>query len=286
MNVTYAQKSDTDFIVNSKLNREYSIVYHRSNYGGNCNNSLITVKNRREVELLLLTLREEASVVMDVQDRKLCELWDWLYGRTYADILTDLKWSYRGENEVVEIIGRIPPPRTLLESYLRNQHDPEPERIKKEFVHKLNEESVLISKPHQSGNMFYFYGFNKSSEFNIDHSSDHVEGIIIFEAIRQAGFASLHLAGVPLSSMVFLLNTTIQYKRFIEHDKLYLIHSIPVLRQRGGHHYVVFNVLQNGNSCATGFLAGLLPKEKKSHLKRRKPRHTMEVSNEKAISTR
>jgi hypothetical protein len=228
MNVAYAQKSDTDFIVNSKQNREYSIVYGDSNFDRNCNNSLIPVKNRREVELLLLSLREEASVIMDIQDRKPSDIWDWLYGRTYADILTDLKWSYREEDEVLDIIDRIPLPKTLPKSFFKIDHDdPEPERIDKEYVHKLNKESVLISRPYQYGNMFYFNGFKKSSEFNIDHSSDHLEGILIFEAARQAGIASLHLAGAPLSSIIDFSKTNIKYKKFIEHNELYSIHTIP-----------------------------------------------------------
>jgi hypothetical protein len=255
MDAAYAQKYDNDdYVVNSKLKREYSIVYDGGNFNSNGYNCSIPVKSRREVELLLLSLREEASVIMDEQERRLCNIWDWLYGRTYSDIFTNLNWSYRDENEVIDIIKRIPLPKTLNEN-LKIHHE-EPERINQVYVHKHNRENVLISRPYHYGNMFYFNGFKKSSEFNIEHGSDHLEKIIIFEAARQAGIATLHLAGVPLFyGKIVLLKTNIQYKNFIERSESYLIQTIPVARHKGGLIFVIFNILQEGNSCATGYFS-------------------------------
>lgn len=276
----YTRKFEADFVVNSKLNRQFSIVYHGKSLDRKGNSCLIPVKSRREVELLLLSLREEASVRMDAHERKLCNLWDWLYGRTYTDVFTDLKWSYREEDEMVDIIEKIPQPQILSESFLQIHHDdPAPERMDQEYVHKTNKENVLVSQPFQYGNMYYFNGFHKSPEFNIDHSSDHLEGIIIFEAARQAGIAALHLAGAPLSGKIVLLKTNIQYKRFVEFNEPYLINTIPVIRQKGGYLYVVFNILQDGASCATGYLSGLLYKDKDSYIKHRSPKYFAEVSN-------
>ena len=215
MNNTYDRKVEADFVVNNKLNRQYSIVYDGSNYDKNGNSRFIPVKSRREIELLLLSLGAEASVRMDAQERKLCNIWDWLYGRTYSDIFNDLKWSYREEDEVLDIIEKIPLPENLSKSSLKiNKDDPEPERIDPAYVHKSNKENVLLSKPYQYGNMFYFNGFNKSAEFNIDHSSDHLEGIIIFEAARQAGIAAV----------TFNRCTTYRNNRYFKNN--YPIHKI------------------------------------------------------------
>ena len=205
-------------------------------------------------------------------------------GRTYSKIFADLKWSYREEDEVIDIIERIPLPKTFNKSLLKiHPNDPEPERIDKEYVHKHNQGNVLISRSYQCGNMFYFNGFTKSSEFNIDHSSDHLEGIIIFEAARQAGIASVHLTGISLSGKIVLLKTNIQYKSFVELDEPYLIHTIPVIRQKGGYFYIAFTIIQNGNTCATGYLGGLLYKDKESYIKHRIPKYIMEVSNEEVV---
>jgi hypothetical protein len=260
-------------------------VFDGKNVNGNDDSCIIPVKSRREVELLLLSLGEEATVMMDEQARKLCNVWDW-YGRTYSDIFTNLKWSYREEDEVLDIIERIPLPKTLNNSFLKiHRDDLEPERIDPEYVHKSKKENVLISKPYKLGNIFYFNGFPKSAEFNIDHISDHLEGIIIFEAARQAVIASIHLTGVPLTGKVVLLKTIIQHKKFIECYEPYLIHTIPVIKQRGGYIYVVFNIVQKGNSCATGYLTGILYKNKESYQKFRNVKFITKALNKEAVGT-
>ena len=283
-NFAYNPDYVTNFVVNNPLNRQYAIVYEGNCFGENPSNCIIPVKSRREVELLLLSLGEEASVVMDEQARKLCNVWDWLYGRTYSDVFNELKWSCREEDEVLQIIEKIRLPKTLQESPLKlHREAPEPYRIEQEYVHKKNKENVLVSQPYRYGNMFYFNGFNKSSEFNIDHCSDHLEGIVIFETARQGGIAALHLAGVPLNGTIVLLKTTIQYKKFVELADPYLVHTIPVLRQKGGFLYVVFNIIQNNSSCATGYLTGLLYKNKETYQKHRIIKDVTEGSNEKII---
>lgn len=264
MNIAKVWKLDTDYVVNSKFNREYSIVYHRNNIDRNINNRIIPVKSRREIELLLLSLGNEVNVIMNEQERRLCNIWDWLYGRTYSDIFTDLKWSYQEEEEVIDILERIPLPKTHFKI---NYNDQEPERIAKEFVHKHNQENVLISKPYKSGNMYYFNGLNRSKEFNIDHSSDHLEGIIIFEAARQAGIASAHLTGIPFCGVIVILKSKTRYTKFVEDHDPYIIRTIPIIKQRGGYSTVVYNVIQNGHSCAAGYVTGMIYKTKEAYHK-------------------
>lgn len=282
INKTYTWRFDHDFVVNSKSNREYSIVYHRGNFDKNNNENLIPVKNSREVELLLLSLREEASVIMDAEERKQCGLWDWLYGRTYANLFSNLKWSYQEEEEMVDIIEKIPLPTTFSDSLLKTDHH-DLERIDQAYVHKSKQENVLISKPYHYGNMFYFTGFKKSSEFNIDHDSDHLEGIIIFEAARQAGIASVHLTGIPLSGAIVISKSKTRYTKFVECHEPYIIRTIPIIKQRGGYSSVIFNILQNGHSCATGYVVGMSYETKEAYNKFKNAHIITKLSNENAV---
>lgn len=249
--------SEKDFVVNDKLDKQYSIVFNGSNFDRDRNNCFIPVNNRREVELLLLCLGEEAGVIMDEPTCKLYpDVSDWLLKRTYSEIFTGLKWSYREEDEVVNIIERIPLPKTLGKGFLKmDRSDPEPPRIGREYVHKLKNESVLISKPYRCGNMYYFNGFKNSAEFTIDHDSDHLEGIIIFEIARQAGIASAHLEGMPFSGAIVILKTATRYQRFIESSEPYLIRTIPAYKQKGGVGFCVYNIIQNGKSCVVGYFS-------------------------------
>jgi hypothetical protein len=249
----------------------YSIVFEGSSFTGGSENLIITVKTRREVELLLLILGEEVSVIKDdIINNKFPEVWEWLNERTYSEVMAELKWSYREAEEVNAIIEKIPLLHNLKDRRVKLYNDdPRTERLNQEYVHKVNNENVLVSKPSQCGNMFFFNGFTKSPEFNIDHISDHLEGIIIFEAARQAGLATTHLSGVPFSSRIVLLKTIITYKRYVETQVPYIIHTIPVVRQRGGSFYIVFSIVQDGVVCATGFLSGLQYRTNESYQKHR-----------------
>lgn len=265
MGVTYLSVSciqllDPNLVVNNMINRDYALVFEGSSFDENSTSAIIPVKSRRDVELLLLCLGETAGVFMDESARqRYPDVWDWLWGHTYSEIFASLKWTCREEDEVLQVIERIPIPKALNTSSLKlYQEAPEPERIDSQLVHKKKTENVLISKPHQCGNMFYFNGFHKSSEFNMDHSSDHLEGIILFEAARQAGIASIHLSGIPLSGKIVILNTITRYTKFVECSEPYLIRTIPVVKQKGGCSFGVYQIIQNDFSCATGYITGIV----------------------------
>lgn len=286
MNITSVQRLDTDFVLSEMFDNQYSIVFDGSSFDENSSSCIIPVKSCREVELLLLSLGEEASVIMDEHARMLHpHAWDWLYGRTYSEIFTDLKWSYREVDEVIDIIERIPLPKTLHDNFYKTIHnnDPEPERINQEYVHKINKGNVLISKPYRCGNMFYFNGLKESSEFNIDHSSDHLEGIIIFEAARQASIASAHLNKIPFSGAIVILKAITQYTKFVECHAPYLIRTIPGVKQKGGYSFVVYNIIQNGHSCAKGYVTGMVYKTKEAYTKFRNAKFLAKTANEKEV---
>jgi hypothetical protein len=268
MSIASVQRCDNDFVLNNKVNRQYILVFDRCSFKGYSNSSIIPVKNRREIELFLLCLGEEAGVFMDEQSRGMYpEVWKWLFGRTYPEVLRDLNWTCREEDEVIALIERIPLPEVLSEnSMLIHWKEFQPKPINREYVHKIHKENVIISHPYQCGNMFYFIGFKTSSEFNIDHFSDHLEGIIIFEAARQAGIASIHLAGIPLSGRIVLTKSVIRYKKFMDRSMPYIIQVIPAIKQRGGNSFGVYNIIQKDASRVTGYFTGMVYNTKKSYL--------------------
>lgn len=290
-NTVSAQSVQCEIELNDKMvisdqpRGQYSIIFEGTNFVRNNPNCMIPVKNRREVELLLLILGEEVSVIMNEQARELYpDIWEWLKDRTYADVFASLKWTYREEEEVLDIIEKIPLPASLSNSFLQiHRDDPEAEPIDQRYVHKQNQDCVLLSKPYQCGNMFYFNGFKRSAEFNIDHDSDHLEGIIIFEAARQAGIASTHLTGIPLSGAIVTLKTTVRYNKFVETSEPYFIRTIPVIKQRGGCSFGVYQVIQKGVSCASGYFTGMVYKSRESYDKFRNSKIVARAANEKVV---
>lgn len=254
-------------VLNSKNDKNlYSIVFDPENETG-CN--AILSANRRHAELLLLTLGDAANVV--IKDRETNpETWDWLYGRTYAEVLSELKWTYKEEQELLELIQHIPLPLDLAQKGIQvSKNDPQPQPIKREVVHKVNQGNVLLSNSYRCGNMLYFNGFTQSSEFNIDHSSDHLEGIQIFEVARQSGIASIHLSGIPLSSVIVVIKAETKYRNYIEKEVPIIVRTIPVAKF--GYTYVVYELIQNNKSCSLGCLSGIVYNSAEDYKRGRKP---------------
>lgn len=275
------EELDNDLILNGREEIQYVIVVGNGTDYREEQRCVIFTQDRREIELLLLILQTEAGVRMcEALAKDYPDIWDWLNGKTYGQFFSESKWTYREEEEVLRIIERIPLPPLLSKELLQARSEgEEPEPIESGFVHKQESNNVLISKPHVCGRMFYFNGFADSSEFNIDHGSDHLEGIIIFEAARQCGIASVHLAGVPLEGTIVLLKVTTSYSKFVEVGIPYIIRTIPVIKLRGGYSYCVYNVIQGDIICSTGYLTGIVYKNKESYEKFRRTRMMDKIQN-------
>ena len=267
-----SQPESADYLVlDEQFTRQYTVVFEGSKFSDSNKGLIIPVKSRKEVEMLLLSLGAEVSVFMDEEARKLYpDIWEWLSGRTYSEVLANIKWSCREEDEVFNLIPKIPISTTLSDSFLKlNPDDPNPEPIDQGYVHKANKDNVMISKPYQCGNMFYFNGFKNSSEINIDYSSDYLEELFIYEVTRQASIAATHLAGLPVSGTLVILKTRIFYSDNVESDKPYLIRTIPVYKLRGGLCYCVYHLIQNERSCTTGYYTALSHKNRDEYKKLR-----------------
>lgn len=226
----------------------------------------IVVQERRMVEILLLSLGEKMSLSMDSQEQILNkDLFYDMYGKTAGEILSMPRWNYKKPEETVSVIGKIKMPE-YMESMLTKNGMP----IPKEYVHKIEEENVMISYPERYGNMLYFLGFNQTNEIISDHVSDHLDGIKLFEVVRQATIASLHVVGLPLGGVMTLTTSLIHFVKYVELSRPYFIQTIPVGKKTGGLSYVAFNVIQDGKSHATGYLGIYTFKSKKDYERIRK----------------
>lgn len=268
MSMEYIENNINKFILNDYMSEsQYHIALNESSLSKDWTSSSILVNSRREIELLLLCLGNEVNVVMDEQARfEHQDIWEWLYGRTYDEILKDLHWSYKEDGELLELIDRIPISKMINDNIIQSDNkDLKVQQAEPWIVHKIHKDNVLISEPYNCGNMIYFQGLKKSKEFQIDHSSDHLEGIIIFEVARQSGIASVHIAGVPPEGTIVILKSQTNYTKFVEINKPYIIRTIPVIKERGGYSYCIYNILQDGHSCATGYFSGMVFRNKKSY---------------------
>ncbi len=145
--------------------------------------------------------------------------------------------------------------KSLIKSNLRlKDGDKLPPLIKKELVHKTSNANVLISEPFSTGWLHYFNMFQETTELTFDHPSEHVQGLLISEALRQVGIACAHLQGLSPEGKLVLLNYNTNFYRFIERNEPILLRAYTGFSEnessedKNASFYI--QVLQWGRVCA------------------------------------
>ncbi len=92
-----------------------------------------------------------------------------------------------------------------------------PQPINREFVHKKSARNALLSEPLIGGKFLYYNMFDGIDEFRFDHESDHFQGMLILEAMRQAAISAAHILGkLPLDGGMTLLSYDTKFYNYIE----------------------------------------------------------------------
>lgn len=201
----------------------------------------IIVESQRELELILLTLGKNANV-------KFPELSDQIISDTYKHkLISAATWNYKNPQEAYDVIKKIPMPKCVPISLDNNN------LIENRYVHKDKDNNIMLSQPVINNKLIYFRGKNDIDEFNLDHISDHVNGIQLFEAARQASIAALHVAGLPFGGAMALTSNLLEYSAYIEVDQPYYIQVLPVIRDDQKLMHCAFKIIQNNKTCTAGY---------------------------------
>jgi hypothetical protein len=223
-------------------------------------------RNRRELELLLLCLGERSEVILDERLPEMQpETWKWLQGRDPCELLAEARWNYKEGAELIPVLENIPIPECIRKAERAGLAGGA--RMEQAYVHKLHPGNVLIAPLGEQGRIQYFEGFADSTEFNIDHPSDHVEGIVVFETLRQTAIASIHLAGLPLEGRSIMLDAVLKYNHFVDGERPFFIRTIAVVRASGGNGYTVFELVQGEHSCVSGIFKSFSFKNREAYLR-------------------
>ena len=179
--------------------------------------------------------------------------------------LKSLDWDYRNPKEAYSVIEKIQIPLDI-QSILAAKT----ETIPQKYVHKVNKGNVLISDAERMENVVYFKGFNYIDEIKSDHNADHLDGIKLFEAARQATLASFHVMGVTFEGVMALTASFVDYKKFVELDKPYYIQVIPACKPDGGAMYCAFAIIQDNLVNASGYFGAYTFRSRELYLNKRK----------------
>ena len=244
-------------------------AYYRAIIGSGGNIELketdIRIDSERELEIMLLSLGNTIIPIINSSDE--------VKNKSYTDLINDLKgkkvselfkWDYRNPKEAHQILNRIKMPEYIKEKLSKSMQP-----IDKKYVHKLNSKNVLISYPERFGNVLYFRGFKQTEELKSDHLSDHLDGIKLFEVVRQSTLAAFHVMGVQIGKIMVLTSTRLDFTKLIELDKPYFIQLLPVCKIDGGAMFTAFNVIQEGVSHANGYIEAYTFRTKEAYQSKR-----------------
>lgn len=218
----------------------------------------IIISSRRELEILRLCLGNKIKFMVKNPKRNTTF-------RISAEAdLAALDWDYRKPEEAYSIIEKIQMPVDIQKILSKK-----PDTIPQKYVHKVNQGNVLISSAERIENMVYFKGFNSIDEIKSDHNADHLDGIKLFEAARQATLASFHVMGVTFEGVMALTESFVDYKKFVELDKPYYIQVIPACKSDGGAMYCVFAIIQDNSVNASGYFGTYTFRNRELYLNKR-----------------
>lgn len=218
----------------------------------------IVISTRRELEILRLCLGDKIKFMVKNPKKNT------IFRISAEADLAALDWDYRKPKEAYGIIEKIQMPVDIQKT-LSAKTDTIPQK----YVHKVNQGNVLISSAERIENMVYFKGFNYIDEIKSDHNADHLDGIKLFEAARQATLASFHVMGVTFEGVMALTESFVDYKKFVELDKPYYIQVIPACKSDGGAMYCVFAIIQDNSVNASGYFGTYTFRNRELYLSKR-----------------
>ncbi|WP_294347009.1 AfsA-related hotdog domain-containing protein [Prosthecochloris sp.] len=127
--------------------------------------------------------------------------------------------NHEVDTELGKFINRIPLDiASLMHSPLAMKEDDAVAPVlDKRYVHKKKDANILISDYYSKGNFLYFNMYDQTREIQFDHDSDHVQGLLLLEAMRQASIATTHISGgLPEEGTIALLTYDSGFYNFLE----------------------------------------------------------------------
>ncbi len=258
---TNGQKSNGNDQNNSSGNPSYILLLEEDGRPLSADKlQVVTAHSAEEAERFSLLLGNACRLYLSPE-----------YRQSHPDIseqTENLTSAFRDRKAMLDTDAAVPLLRKLpldLDSLLNsaiavNDGDPQPAPIDRSIVHKHRDANVLISEPLCCGDLRYYNMFLETDELKFDHTSAHVQGMHMLEALRQVGIATGHLQGLPAGGQIALLNYDTNFYSFIERNSPIIIRaysSFTADETSEDKEILVFTqVIQWGKVCADAMLKG------------------------------
>ena len=168
--------------------------------------------------------------------------------------------------------------------------DQVPGPIDKKYVHKKNDSNVLISEVLASGRMLYFNMFNETDELTFDHTSDHVQGMLMLEALRQTAIATAHIQGLSFDGGLALLNYNTNFFHYLESSAPIILRSYSAFTadetSEDKDASIYIQVMQWGKVCADATLKAFAFMSNQRYLQQRERVEKIATRNKLQYTTK
>ena len=194
---------------------------------------------------------------------------------------------------VAALLRRVPLDiNGLLQSPIAiKDEDVVPGIIDPAVIHKKNPANALLSEPYFAGRLVYYNMLRHTEELRFDHESDHVQGMLLLEAMRQGGIAATHLTGkLPKAGAMTLMTYCTNFYNYIEFSspvviRAYTSYTIP--KEMGEKDsFAICQVFQWGKLCAEAILNAVVFMNSERYDRHRARTEKLSVRNRRLFLTK
>ncbi|NEX14021.1 MAG: hypothetical protein C1941_04915 [Prosthecochloris sp.] len=244
--------------------KPYTLVFEGENFPEDGTGTQgIKVSSFQEMLFYIGILGESAEVYLSQSFKsKNLSTYEKIKDLTYVKAKEYVR-NYKDDKDFAVLMNKIPLDiKSLIDSSLAIKEDDfTPEVLKMHYVHKKKDTNVMISESFSKGDFLYFNMYDQTGEIKFDHDSDHVQGLLILEAMRQASIATTHISGeLPDEGTIALLSYDSGFYNFLELTAPIIIRThTPFLFDPGDKDrdvVVSCQVFQWGKLAASGLLRG------------------------------
>ena len=244
--------------------KPYTLVFEDEDFSENdTGTQKIEVSSYQEILFYIGILGESAEVYLS-QNFKSNNLstYEKIKALTYIQAKEYVR-NYKVDKDFAKLMNKIPLDiKSLMYSPLAiKEDDSTPEVLRRHYVHKKKDTNVMISEYFCKGDFLYFNMYDQTGEINFDHDSDHVQGLLVLEAMRQASIATTHISGgLPDDGTIALLNYDSGFHNFLELTAPIIIRTHTPFSfdpgDKDGDVLVSCQIFQWGKLAASGLLRG------------------------------
>lgn len=286
-------KKEDGFLSSVPGRRSYTLIFEDDTLPENHKaRNVVKVKSMNEVILYIGLLGESCEVYLSPEYLSSPDEWPEKIENIQPKLIAETLENAFSET-INDLLRRMPLDIDgLLQSPIAvKDEDVLPGIVEPKFIHKKNPANALLSEPFYAGRLVYYNMLRHTEELRFDHESDHVQGMLLLEAMRQAGIATTHLSsGLEPTGGMTLMSYCTNFYNYVEHTapiivRSYTSYTIPEEVSEKDS-YAICQVFQWGKLCAEATLNAVVFMGKERYSRHRERTEKFSARNRRLFTSK